>query len=190
MYGLIFLFKWRHEKDDRPVAREVPHVFFANQVINNACATQAILSVLLNCHQLDLGSELGTFKEFTAEFPPELKGKDMLSLLPHRACHSCCRCSHAGAARVWVGSAYAGQKAGCALANTTLEPLLLLGLCSSPLAADHQQPAVSFFHCNPCPQSGPHSNTTQCTDHSTCCCRLGHQQQRQHPDSTQQFCAA
>jgi ubiquitin carboxyl-terminal hydrolase L5 len=45
------------------------------QVIPNACATQAILSVLLNAEdKLQLGSTLSDFLSFTRDFPPDLKG--------------------------------------------------------------------------------------------------------------------
>lgn len=78
VYGLIFLFKWvKDDKDNRATLENVPEVFFAKQVISNACATQAILNVLLNCKDIDLGPTLKNYKEFAQFLTAELRGEQM-----------------------------------------------------------------------------------------------------------------
>jgi ubiquitin carboxyl-terminal hydrolase L5 len=99
VYGLIFLFQWigsqqqEHAANKEPLSEgDIPEdLFFAHQVTTNACATQAILSVLFNAADLQndtesaadsavddsetsLGSILSEFQSFTQSFPPALKG--------------------------------------------------------------------------------------------------------------------
>eukprot|EP00831_Metopus_contortus_P047865 TRINITY_DN3879_c0_g1_i1.p1 TRINITY_DN3879_c0_g1~~TRINITY_DN3879_c0_g1_i1.p1 ORF type:complete len:383 (-),score=94.13 TRINITY_DN3879_c0_g1_i1:37-1185(-) len=75
VYGLIFLFKWKKEiYQEKKDIVEVPELFFANQVITNACATQAIISVLLNSTDLDIGEELQGFKDFAISLDPKQRG--------------------------------------------------------------------------------------------------------------------
>jgi ubiquitin carboxyl-terminal hydrolase L5 len=80
VYGVIFLFKYPtgEKRSDTPkdgtfdyAATE--NIFFAAQVIQNACGTQALLSVLLNKEEeIDLGEQLKDFKEFTGAFPSDV----------------------------------------------------------------------------------------------------------------------
>lgn len=46
--------------------------FFVSQLIPNSCATHALLSVLLNCSNVDLGPTLSRMKDFTKGFSPEV----------------------------------------------------------------------------------------------------------------------
>jgi ubiquitin carboxyl-terminal hydrolase L5 len=74
IYGVIFLFKYT-PKDGSFDHGAASNIFFAAQTIQNACGTQALLSVLLNKDgEVELGKELKEFKEFTQEFPPEFRG--------------------------------------------------------------------------------------------------------------------
>jgi len=91
-FGLIFLFKYTEEgtKDSRPVmdAENVPGLFFARQIIADACATQALLSILMNASDLKIGGMLSSFKEFVQEFDPETKGLAIGDSDPIRAAHN------------------------------------------------------------------------------------------------------
>jgi ubiquitin carboxyl-terminal hydrolase L5 len=92
IYGLIFLFKYKSENDPRPTipSEHEPKLFFAKQVISDACATQAILSILLNVPEdkIDLGPTLTEFKAFTSEFSDELKGMAIGNSGPIRDSHN------------------------------------------------------------------------------------------------------
>ncbi|KAK3691876.1 hypothetical protein LTR37_018369 [Vermiconidia calcicola] len=93
--GVIFLFKYptgEKPSRDKPLDGDFDfaavetqeadkNVWFAAQTIQNACGTQALLSVLLNKTQqdgegeVDIGPNLKEFKDFTSAFPADLRGE-------------------------------------------------------------------------------------------------------------------
>lgn len=104
VYGIIFLFKYGTEvaqpesanRAERPLDgtydySAAENIFFASQVIQNACGTQALLSVLLNKDftslsafsttadepTVDIGDPLRSFLTFTQAFPPDLRGETL-----------------------------------------------------------------------------------------------------------------
>ncbi|KFD48675.1 hypothetical protein M514_10459 [Trichuris suis] len=87
-YGFVFLFKWlendrrnRHEPiasangiyASRPKAPK--DMFFAKQIVENACATYALLNILLNCEHVELGPTLEDLKESTKGMNASEKGQ-------------------------------------------------------------------------------------------------------------------
>lgn len=93
VHGLIFLFKFvQDEEPAGTVIRDArgDKVFFAKQVINNACATQAVVSLLLNCthSDLNLGPELTKLKEFSMSFDPKMRGLTLSNSETIRSAHN------------------------------------------------------------------------------------------------------
>lgn len=77
IYGLIFLFKYVKNSGYNPNVLSVydEDLYFPKQVITNACATQAILGVLLNNDErINIGDEMREFKSFTNLMDPYMKG--------------------------------------------------------------------------------------------------------------------
>jgi ubiquitin carboxyl-terminal hydrolase BAP1 len=85
VYGFIFLFRWIEERRCRrkivdqieKFVRDedaINDIFFAQQMVPNSCATHALLSVLLNCPDIHLGTTLSRLKQDTAGMSPENKG--------------------------------------------------------------------------------------------------------------------
>ncbi|KAJ2966764.1 hypothetical protein NUW54_g13711 [Trametes sanguinea] len=81
-YGLIFCYLCdtgedttddfgANEELDDPDARPV---WFANQLSDDACASQAILNILLNCKGVDVGPVLREFAVDTADMSPVMRG--------------------------------------------------------------------------------------------------------------------
>jgi ubiquitin carboxyl-terminal hydrolase L5 len=90
VFGLIFLFKYQASPLDAATQTLITpdnplndSIYFARQMITNACGTQAILNLLLNLdeatcakHGIKLGEELKNFKEFTHFLPADVSSCD------------------------------------------------------------------------------------------------------------------
>ena len=94
---MIFLFKYPTGEKPSDVPKDgnfdfeaAENLFFAAQTIQNACGTQAILSVLLNKQgQIEIGSKLHEFKDFTGAFPSEVKLYPLVSPNPPFISQAC-----------------------------------------------------------------------------------------------------
>ncbi|GAA5921932.1 hypothetical protein JCM3775_003424 [Rhodotorula graminis] len=80
LYALVFLFKWVGHADPNTMDGKLeepaqPH-YFAHQVINNACASIALINATLNIRSPDveLGEELSNLQAFSEGLDPETRG--------------------------------------------------------------------------------------------------------------------
>jgi len=74
IYGLVFCFLWRKDNDVLPRKKssgledgedDSAKLWFANQLSDDACASMAILNVLLNVEEVDIGEGLREFRNET-----------------------------------------------------------------------------------------------------------------------------
>ncbi|PSK38282.1 hypothetical protein C7M61_002841 [Candidozyma pseudohaemuli] len=100
VYAVVFLFKYS-KLDREYAAKKLPldgeydteyadkGIFFANQTIQNACATQAVLNSLLNkLDDIDIGVELNNLRAFVAGFDPEMAGETLSNSETLRSVHN------------------------------------------------------------------------------------------------------
>ncbi|ORZ04532.1 ubiquitin carboxyl-terminal hydrolase [Lobosporangium transversale] len=92
VYGFIFLLKSQGRRlskvESMGMDVDTSNIYFANQVIPDACGTQALLSIVLNSPTLDIGPMLNEFKEFTSKFDPKDKGLAMTNCKELRENHN------------------------------------------------------------------------------------------------------
>ncbi|KAF4962959.1 hypothetical protein FSARC_8985 [Fusarium sarcochroum] len=74
VYGLIFLFQYLPGLDEVSEEQDASGVWFANQTTDNACATVAMLNIVMNAEGIDLGHKLQAFKESTKDLDTALRG--------------------------------------------------------------------------------------------------------------------
>lgn len=75
IYGLIFLYRYRSDHENLQEATCPENVWFANQVSDFSCATVSLINIINNIPNVKLGPHLSSFKDFTHDFPPYLRGE-------------------------------------------------------------------------------------------------------------------
>lgn len=80
LHALIFLFKWLPTTSTNTSSTSSDQYdpdfpgFFAHQVVNNACATLAVLNALGNIPSLPTGPQLAELNSFTTGMDPQTRG--------------------------------------------------------------------------------------------------------------------
>jgi ubiquitin carboxyl-terminal hydrolase L5 len=79
-YGLILLYRYRDQSSTNQSREASSHVWFANQLpAQNSCATLAMINILMNDADIEIGEHLRQFKDFTKDFDPYQRGEAFAS---------------------------------------------------------------------------------------------------------------
>jgi ubiquitin carboxyl-terminal hydrolase L5 len=80
IYGLILLFRYREFGNEDQATVCPADVWFANQLpAQNSCGTLAMINILMNNPEVDLGEHLSQFKDFTSAMTPFQRGEAFAS---------------------------------------------------------------------------------------------------------------
>jgi ubiquitin carboxyl-terminal hydrolase L5 len=76
IYGLILLFRHRKFGRTNQATECPPNLWFANQLpAQNSCATLAMMNIIMNNTDIDIGEHLRQFKDFTQDLTPFQRGE-------------------------------------------------------------------------------------------------------------------
>ncbi|KAF3053529.1 hypothetical protein E8E11_011364 [Didymella keratinophila] len=79
-YGLIFLYQYRDQGTSDQPKDASSHVWFAHQLpAQDSCATLAMINILMNNDNIEIGEHLQQFKDFTKDFDPYQRGEAIAS---------------------------------------------------------------------------------------------------------------
>jgi ubiquitin carboxyl-terminal hydrolase L5 len=80
IHGLILLFRYREFGNEDQAATCPANVWFANQLpAQNSCGTLAMINVLMNSPDVNVGEHLSQFKDFTSAMTPFQRGEAFAS---------------------------------------------------------------------------------------------------------------
>ncbi|KAF2099999.1 cysteine proteinase [Rhizodiscina lignyota] len=88
IHGIIFLFRFcdlDEEQEEQEVSNQV---WFANQRVQNACASVALLNLVMNIPNVELGKHISRFKDSTKDMSPTERGRAVAEFAFVRQAHN------------------------------------------------------------------------------------------------------
>lgn len=89
VHGLVFLFQYSPQlMDEEEEDCNDEQVWFANQTTSNSCASVALMNIVMNAENVDLGDKLQAFKDSTMDLSTPLRGNSISNSAFIRTVHN------------------------------------------------------------------------------------------------------